>query len=156
MLQSIIELSKSSKEVDTNIYSIGDELRLKITNNGRAPFYFSVLEIMPDNTITALDISAGRFTIDELYLQVGQTYESEIMEVWYPLGIDMLKLIISDVPLDLSILERTDLRSLDTLNPIQKLLMTTQPSYINRGNTCLLYTSPSPRDRTRSRMPSSA
>ena len=24
------------------------------------------------------------------------------------------------------------------------------------GNTCLLYTSPSPRDRTRSRMPSSA
>ena len=26
----------------------------------------------------------------------------------------------------------------------------------NRDNTCLLYTSPSPRDRTRSRMPSSA
>ena len=26
----------------------------------------------------------------------------------------------------------------------------------NRPNTCLLYTSPSPRDRTRSRMPSSA
>ena len=25
-----------------------------------------------------------------------------------------------------------------------------------RGNSCLLYTSPSPRDRTRSRMPSSA
>ena len=27
---------------------------------------------------------------------------------------------------------------------------------IDDGNTCLLYTSPSPRDRTRSRMPSSA
>ena len=27
---------------------------------------------------------------------------------------------------------------------------------INRNNSCLLYTSPSPRDRTRSRMPSSA
>ena len=27
---------------------------------------------------------------------------------------------------------------------------------INRDNGCLLYTSPSPRDRTRSRMPSSA
>ena len=26
----------------------------------------------------------------------------------------------------------------------------------NRNNNCLLYTSPSPRDRTRSRMPSSA
>ena len=29
-------------------------------------------------------------------------------------------------------------------------------SEVGRGNTCLLYTSPSPRDRTRSRMPSSA
>ena len=30
------------------------------------------------------------------------------------------------------------------------------PTYPNTPNTCLLYTSPSPRDRTRSRMPSSA
>ena len=29
-------------------------------------------------------------------------------------------------------------------------------SAVERGNGCLLYTSPSPRDRTRSRMPSSA
>ena len=28
--------------------------------------------------------------------------------------------------------------------------------FINKGKACLLYTSPSPRDRTRSRMPSSA
>ena len=31
-----------------------------------------------------------------------------------------------------------------------------QPGTINSNFTCLLYTSPSPRDRTRSRMPSSA
>ena len=31
-----------------------------------------------------------------------------------------------------------------------------EPSYSKAGNICLLYTSPSPRDRTRSRMPSSA
>ena len=30
------------------------------------------------------------------------------------------------------------------------------PLYGARSNACLLYTSPSPRDRTRSRMPSSA
>ena len=29
-------------------------------------------------------------------------------------------------------------------------------NHLMRGNRCLLYTSPSPRDRTRSRMPSSA
>ena len=32
----------------------------------------------------------------------------------------------------------------------------TQGLKISHPNTCLLYTSPSPRDRTRSRMPSSA
>ena len=31
-----------------------------------------------------------------------------------------------------------------------------QTNYFYKYNTCLLYTSPSPRDRTRSRMPSSA
>ena len=30
------------------------------------------------------------------------------------------------------------------------------PEYFRHGGACLLYTSPSPRDRTRSRMPSSA
>ena len=30
------------------------------------------------------------------------------------------------------------------------------PAGVDKPNTCLLYTSPSPRDRTRSRMPSSA
>ena len=45
--------------------------------------------------------------------------------------------------------------------PTAKLLasasgcLITHPNVMN-GGTCLLYTSPSPRDRTRSRMPSSA
>ena len=50
------------------------------------------------------------------------------------------------------------------VEPIKKLreagfvvVVITNQSAINRGlTTCLLYTSPSPRDRTRSRMPSSA
>ena len=36
------------------------------------------------------------------------------------------------------------------------ILSITQPQLIESIHTCLLYTSPSPRDRTRSRMPSSA
>ena len=35
-------------------------------------------------------------------------------------------------------------------------LMAAKDGTSQAGNTCLLYTSPSPRDRTRSRMPSSA
>ena len=42
-------------------------------------------------------------------------------------------------------------------NQSQKLwkLLNSEP-YVNTLGSCLLYTSPSPRDRTRSRMPSSA
>ena len=40
----------------------------------------------------------------------------------------------------------------------ERILTFLNPSYSSKGAvyTCLLYTSPSPRDRTRSRMPSSA
>ena len=39
----------------------------------------------------------------------------------------------------------------ERINGIESQLVT-----LNNNNSCLLYTSPSPRDRTRSRMPSSA
>ena len=44
-------------------------------------------------------------------------------------------------------------------NPINQIvgyILSEDPTYITNYNNCLLYTSPSPRDRTRSRMPSSA
>ena len=50
-------------------------------------------------------------------------------------------------------LSDSTLISLNTCNPNQKLSDTI---YLLNSNGCLLYTSPSPRDRTRSRMPSSA
>ena len=40
----------------------------------------------------------------------------------------------------------------DTITPLELQL----PGNANRGNACLLYTSPSPRDKRQSRMPSSA
>ena len=38
----------------------------------------------------------------------------------------------------------------------QKMMIQHRDDLMNKINSCLLYTSPSPRDRTRSRMPSSA
>ena len=44
-----------------------------------------------------------------------------------------------------------------SINENKKILFNTeQQSFLHREKNCLLYTSPSPRDRTRSRMPSSA
>ena len=52
-------------------------------------------------------------------------------------------------------MHKTGFRGHYRLEPLQSRLyaIKKQP---NTPNTCLLYTSPSPRDRTRSRMPSSA
>jgi len=44
----------------------------------------------------------------------------------------------------------------DGVDFIHFVCKTTSPSLSNSNISCLLYTSPSPRDRTRSRMPSSA
>ena len=45
---------------------------------------------------------------------------------------------------------------LDLLSAIVPWAVPVIPAYLTYFHTCLLYTSPSPRDRTRSRMPSSA
>ena len=53
-------------------------------------------------------------------------------------------------------------KQLDTITKVRKISGNivfpgfTAPKLIWLANNCLLYTSPSPRDRTRSRMPSSA
>ena len=58
----------------------------------------------------------------------------------------------------LTIKEMSDLRSrLQTTNGICKVTKNSlMRKAIDGDSNCLLYTSPSPRDRTRSRMPSSA
>ena len=45
---------------------------------------------------------------------------------------------------------------LGVMQSVENINNIIQPSLINKDASCLLYTSPSPRDRTRSRMPSSA
>ena len=44
----------------------------------------------------------------------------------------------------------------ENLNQINSRLISIEESVLNQNNSCLLYTSPSPRDRYISRMPSSA
>ena len=45
---------------------------------------------------------------------------------------------------------------IETSQDILEVKLAVEASHIAMEKTCLLYTSPSPRDRTRSRMPSSA
>ena len=59
----------------------------------------------------------------------------------------------NDVPADLELMRLAVPRRVYTLSQIEYVIDRLNWLY---HNSCLLYTSPSPRDRTRSRMPSSA
>ena len=56
----------------------------------------------------------------------------------------------------LTVINLSDKRSMQQLDAIATLVTVAQLQERNNFDVCLLYTSPSPRDRTRSRMPSSA
>ena len=64
-------------------------------------------------------------------------------------------LSIRDSARDLLQLERSNDEESDIVNKRNEL-RTGYANFVRRYGNCLLYTSPSPRDRTRSRMPSSA
>ena len=59
---------------------------------------------------------------------------------------------LSKVPL----FNNITIEALTYLQPCFKQMLVPKGTVIIKENTCLLYTSPSPRDRTRARMPSSA
>jgi len=83
----------------------------------------------------------------------------------YPESVPLLKLILSSNPDDPNVLYNLGMALCDLGKPGEaeehlkkaaKLASDHQEAAFGLAKVCLLYTSPSPRDRTRSRMPSSA
>jgi len=72
--------------------------------------------------------------------------ESELLKaVAHPMRLQIIELLLLGLPIEGC-----------SVTAIQKKLAIPQSTISQHLQTCLLYTSPSPRDRTRSRMPSSA
>ena len=71
--------------------------------------------------------------------------------------VKVLNIKIDNLPFEeLLALQNRDHDSQYKIAAIEELMANLDKSQPNTPNTCLLYTSPSPQDRTRSRMPSSA
>src|SRR5664280_3213660 len=78
----------------------------------------------------------------------------DIETIFYPVRLsDAMEFVVPDEVISKDILNVT---GIDTGSDTDNNLVIKALLRLRRSYTCLLYTSPSPRDRTRSRMPSSA
>ena len=152
------------------------ELFLEITKGSEDPYKVAMIPFEGNskvskqvNNIMRNDlIRTGEFSIldEELLLPVKMIDDELVFSDWKLLGMDYLvtgKIVNENNSLDINyeiydIHKKRKVRSSKVFgipNQIRQLAHYTSDG-IYESITCLLYTSPSPRDRTRSRMPSSA
>ena len=139
-----------------------------------AIFGMGAASVTPEDGVTQADLDAANGEIEDLHFEVNEAYEEiedlldEISDMNAELptiinnakqeGINIAKQKISDLA------AAEGLGSIDLTVPgsngfprsVTQMAEILKNRAYSAGYTCLLYTSPSPRDRTRSRMPSSA
>ena len=93
----------SRSDASGNIFfKNGDKFRFNITNHSNQKIlYYTVLDIQPDNRVTVLIPGRKEIPADFKVLQGEKVELKKIFKISPPYGIDVLKVIASDVPLDL-------------------------------------------------------
>ncbi len=125
--------SQSSIQIE-----IGTCIKLKISNEGTKPAYFSMLDIQPDNVVNVIipAVELG-YTADEYYLKPGETFITDYsIEIGEPFGDEVLKLIGSNEPLDLSGIIRSrgaSTRGPSSDHPFEALMAATFQEESTRG-----------------------
>ncbi len=110
---------------------VGDGFRIKVTNHGYRPAYFTLLDIQPDNVMNVLMPSqwSTKETAAEFVVEAGGTFpppgdaEKYFKKITDPLGTEVFKLIATDQPIDLRTVTKTRGQSRSgSQNPFEKLL----------------------------------
>ena len=95
-----------------------------------------------------------------LFLQLARNKQSMTLNPMKPEGREIVKKLVATADVVVANLPPDTLKALgldyESLTTIKPDVILTMISAFGRGGPCLLYTSPSPRDATLSRMPSSA
>lgn len=121
--KGVIRLLKKGESKEQ--FKVGDEFEIEIKNEGKQGFYFGLLDIQPDNIVNLLPLSEEHRSIEEYYLKPGEVFISQVMEVVEPLGTEVLKLIVTPTPVDLSNVMIDQAKSLRGKNqkPLEVLLV---------------------------------
>lgn len=93
----------TKKDASGNIFfKNGDKFRLNITNHSdQKILYYTVLDIQPDNQVNVM-IPGKRDQAEDFRILQGQTVNlQKVFTIGPPYGVDVLKVIASDTPLDL-------------------------------------------------------
>ena len=134
--QLIIQSTQEArKKDDIPSFALEEKIEILIKNNGRKPFYFTILDIQPNNEVYPLQLAEDNRTAEEYFLNPGDTFKSMEMRIAEPLGTDVLKFICSSEPMDLSSIRGVKTRSVTNFNPFEKLLSETNAGENTRGTT---------------------
>ena len=95
-----IKLLVDKKEKE--FFQVGEEIVIKIENTGTHAFYFSLLDIQPDNLFNVIPLSENTRSNEEYYLEPGKTFNSQLMAIGNPTGTEVFKLVMTPEPIDLS------------------------------------------------------
>ncbi len=104
----------------------GDVFRIRVSNPGNNAVYFTILDLSPDNSFVVLAPNAQE-TPEEFHIKPGQTIElKQNFELEPPYGTELLKLIVTDVPVDLRpIVQTRGVNTKSNSNPLERLFAQT-------------------------------
>ena len=153
------------------INSSGADVNASIVNVGTsgAPDYRLVVQSKNSGTDNAVTITGALTGGSDAFTNGGQVVQAAANAVFSVNGLDIARAsnTVSDVIPGVTftllkegdhdgLVESTDVSATVTIASDSSALKDSIQKIIDSYNTCLLYTSPSPRDRQKSRMPSSA
>ena len=132
----IIQSTENNPESnDIPSFVLEDQIEILIKNTGKKPFYFTLLDIQPNNEVYPLELADDNRTAEEYYLKPGDSFKSVEMQIAEPIGMDVLKVICSSEPMDLSAIRGVKTRSVNNFNPFERLLSETHAGENTRGKT---------------------
>jgi hypothetical protein len=105
------DIHSKMDETGIMVFKAGESYKIKVTNNGTKPLYFTIIDIQPDNVINMVvpNPETGRIALD-YRINPGDSKElgdDDIIQFFPPTGNEVFKLIATETPLDLSSIVKT-------------------------------------------------